>query len=464
MTSKRIDASFRDPSGFLYLHDGVLLRQVNRVYKDDYDRLVQSGLLKSLVDKGWLIDHEELDLTLGFSPDAHKILKPHPLRFISYPYEWCFSQLQDAALLTLAIQKEALKHGMSLKDASAYNIQFMKGKPIFIDLLSFETLKKQKAWVAYRQYCQHFLAPLLLMSHKDVRLSQLLKGFIDGIPLDLTSSLLPYHTWARPSVLTHIHLHAWSQKRFSKMTVPEDDINGKENGKANIKAMGYIIESLERAVERLKWKVSGSAWGDYYKESSHYSSAAMSQKKAFVENAISLIAPKFVWDLGANTGFFSHLIASRGIETLAFDIDPACIEKNYHQCKRENITNVLPLTMDLTNPSPSIGWENNERKALANRGPADMIVALALIHHLGISNNVPLDRIAKYFSQLGRSLIIEFIPKSDSLAQTLLRSRTDIFSHYSENDFENAFAQYFDITDSVKIHDMERKLYLMIRK
>lgn len=190
-SSAQLPASFRDPSGFLFQQDGVIYRQVNLVYKDDYGHLMDSGLYQALVDDNLLIPHEEVGIEPPIPELAYKIIKPEQIPFISYPYEWCFSQLRDAALTTLKVQKKALDFSMSLRDSSAYNIQFKNGRPLFIDTLSFGKYREGQPWVAYRQFCQHFLAPLTLMSYKDIRLSQLLCTYIDGLPLDLTGCLLP---------------------------------------------------------------------------------------------------------------------------------------------------------------------------------------------------------------------------------------------------------------------------------
>ena len=217
--NREVPGSFRDPSGFLFWQNGSLYRQINIIYKDHYDRLMNSGLYEELTKTGLLIPHQEVDIEPAQPGIAYKIIQPERIDFISYPYEWCFSQLKDAALTTLRIQKKALDFGLSLKDASAYNVQFRKGKPVFIDTLSFESYHEGQPWIAYRQFCQHFLAPLALMSCKDIRLNQLLRIYIDGIPLDLASSLQPFRTRFSLSLLSHIHLHARSQKRFADKKV-----------------------------------------------------------------------------------------------------------------------------------------------------------------------------------------------------------------------------------------------------
>ena len=226
---QRILSSFRDPDGFLFAAGNILYRQVNLAYRNHYDRLMGSGLFQELGKKDLLISHTETDMARKFSHDAYKIIRPEVVPFISYPYEWCFDQLKDAALATLQIQKCALDFGMTLKDASAYNIQFFHGKPKLIDTLSFEIYKEGSPWIAYRQFCQHFLAPLALMSYRDVRLSQLMRIYIDGIPLDLASSLLPFRAFLRPSLWAHIRLHAGMQRRFAGKRLPKPPFLSKKS-------------------------------------------------------------------------------------------------------------------------------------------------------------------------------------------------------------------------------------------
>ena len=457
VANSKLPSSFRDPSGFLFFRDNCIYRQVNITYKENYDYLINSGLYKALVDAELLIPHDEVDINNAISDKAYKVIKPELISFISYPYEWCFSQLKDAALTTLKIQKKSLDFGMSLKDCSAYNIQFRKGKPIFIDTLSFEKYREGQPWVAYRQFCQHFLAPLALMNYRDIRLNQLLRVYIDGVPLDLTSLLLPFRTRFVFSLLSHIHLHARSQKYFADKTV---DTSGRKIGHRSF--LG-LIDSLEHAVNKLKWKPQGTEWADYY-EDTNYSSDALQHKKQLVAELLDKINPKDVWDLGANIGLFSRIASDEGIQTISFDIDPVAVEKNYLRCVRDGETNILPLLLDLTNPSSNIGWQNQERMSFLERGPTDTALALALIHHLAISNNLPFYKIADFFSNICHSLIIEFVPKSDSQVQRFLATREDIFSDYTQEIFENEFRKYFTIQDSVVIRDSERTLYLMKRR
>ena len=451
-----IPSSFRDPSGFLFHRDGSIYRQVNITYKENYDHLMNSGLYETLVRAELLIPHEEVAIQAARPDDAYKLIKPEPIPFISYPYEWSFSQLKDAALTTLRIQKMSLNFGMSLKDCSAYNIQFRKRRPVLVDTLSFERYRQGKPWVAYRQFCQHFLAPLALMSYRDVRLSQLLRIYIDGVPLDLAASLLPVRTRFVSSLFAHIHLHARSQKHFA-------DKRG-DTGRYRIGRFRFLglIDNLESAIRRLKWRPLGTEWAEYYQET-NYSSDALQHKKQIVSEFLDYLNPKNVWDLGANVGLFSRIASDKEIETISFDIDPAAVERNYLECVARGEIRILPLLLDLTNPSPGIGWENQERMSIQDRGPADTVLALALVHHLAISNNVPLARIADFFSSICNSLIIEFVPKSDSQVQRLLASREDIFDDYTQPVFEHQFGKYFKIRSRVRIRESDRILYLMQR-
>ncbi len=450
----QLPASFRDPSGFLFRRNGNLYRQVNPVYEQEYARLMESGLYEKLVKAGLLVPHNEVDEVPPASGQAYKIIQPERVPFVSYPYEWSFGQLKDAALATLSIQRRALKVGMSLKDASAYNIQFPRGRATLIDTLSFEIYAEGQPWVAYRQFCQHFLAPLALMTLRDVRLNQLLRVYIDGVPLDLASGLLPARSRLNFGLLTHIHLHAGAQKRYAGAEVKS------RRGTMSKQAMRGLIDNLESTVRKLDWRPGGTEWGNYY-DSTNYSDAAFEHKKRLVGEWAAQVRPGLVCDLGANTGVFSRVAAGTGAYVVSSDIDPAAVEQNYRQAKAEKTQNVLPLLLDLTNPSPAIGWANRERDAFHRRGPADMLLALALIHHLAISNNVPLSQVAEFLHPLGKWLVIEFVPKSDSQVQKLLVSRADIFPEYTRKGFESAFESKFVTRECVPLRESERVLYLM---
>lgn len=456
MTTNKVAASFRDPSGFIYRKDGGIYRQVNQSYRSDFDLLVESKLYERLVEENLLIPHREVTSRHKPRAGGYKVIKPELVKFISYPYEWSYSQLKDAALITLKIQKIALEYGMSLKDSSAYNIQFHNGRPILIDTLSFEKYQEGKPWVAYRQFCQHFLAPLALMAYTDIRLQQLMKVYIDGIPLDLASRLLPSKTKFRLMLASHIHMHARSQQKYAD----RQDVSTR---KLSLFALNGLIDSLASLTKSLEWKPKGTEWGEYY-TFTNYSSASFKQKRRIIEDFIAKVKPNTVWDIGANNGLFSRIASASGIFTVASDIDPAAVEKNYRQVKAENEIAILPLLIDLTNPSPALGWAHSERESFMDRGPADMVFALALIHHICISNNVPLEDFAKFLSQIARTVVIEFVPKGDSQVDKLLATRKDIFTEYSETGFEKAFGKYFKINTSEKIRGSKRTIYLLEQK
>jgi len=451
------ESSFRDPSGHLFYDESKLLRQVNKCYQKDYDFLMDSSLYDKLINSGLLVRHTELNNHHGFNAECYKILEPKPINFISYPYEWCFSQLKDAAIATMKIQIEALDFGMILKDSSAYNIQFHNGKPILIDTLSFEIYEEGKPWQAYRQFCQHFLAPLALMSYTDIRLNQLLKTYIDGIPLDLASKLIPYRTNLNISLLMHIHLHAKSQKKYNQKGTASKNI---KIARANLKG---LMQNLLSTILKLQCKDQKTEWGEYY-SFTNYSDSSFIHKKEIISQFLENINPKSIWDLGANTGEFTDIASTKGINCIAFDVDPIAVDIHYNSIKSQQIENILPLMMDLTNPSPSIGWNNNERLGFKQRPLPDAVLALALIHHLAISNNLPLIKIASFFSELTNSLVIEFVPKSDSQVRKLLTSRNDIFINYNEESFEKEFKLFFNIIKKIKINESERTLYLMTKR
>ena len=452
-----VPSSFRDPAGFVFQRDGILYRQVNAVHREHYDRLMASGLYETLVLAGLLLPHEEAGEPV--TTDAHTVIRPERVGFVSYPYEWCFGQLKDAALTTLGIQKAALDHGMSLRDASAYNIQFHGGKPVLIDTLSFERLREGEPWVAYRQFCQHFLAPLALMAYRDVRLGQLLRSHVDGIPLDLAAALLPRRARMRFSLFLHLFSHARSQRRHAADTAPP-----RTGRRFNLQAFRGLIESLESAVRRLDWSPRRTAWSAYYGDDLGYADEAFEHKKELVRKFVEEVAPETVWDLGGNVGVFARISAAQAIPTVCFDVDPSCVEANYRQVVADGEPSLLPLVLDLTNPSPAIGWASRERQSLVERGSADMALALALVHHLAIGNNVPLPMVASFLSDVCRWLLVEFVPKEDPRVAHLLATREDIFPDYTAEGFERAFDKRFHIERREEIRESPRILYLLRRR
>jgi hypothetical protein len=453
-----VPGSFRDPRGHLFRRDGVLYRHVEATAEEDFGRFESSGLREHLQDAGLLIPHRE-DAALAAERGAARVLRPEVVPFISYPYEWSFSQLRDAALLSLRLQETAMDHGMSLRDASAYNVQFHRGAPVLIDTLSFESLPEGRPWVAYRQFCQHFLAPLALMSYRDVRLGLLLRDHLDGVPLDLAAGLLPRRAQARPPLQLHLFLHAKSQRRHAA-----DGASGSGGGSRRgfgEQAFRGLLDSLRKGVEGLAPPEAVGAWADYEAEATHYPEAARRRKEEVVAGWIERTAPGSVWDLGANVGRFSRMASTRGIDTVAFDLDAAAVDRNYTAAREERDEHLLPLVTDLTNPSPGLGWDGCERASLADRGPADLALALALIHHLAIGNNVPLPMLMATFASLSHRAVVEFVPKDDEKVRTLLSTREDVFPGYSIEGFEAAAEGSFEIEAREPLPDSGRVLYLL---
>jgi SAM-dependent methyltransferase len=477
----RDPASYRDPSGFVYRRDGRLLRQINASYAPHWDALVQRGFLTELIGRGLLIPHEPVELSAAAEPGAHVVIAPEPVSFLSYPYEWTFGELRDAALLTLEAERLAIEAGFTLKDASAYNVQFRRGRPILIDTLSFESAKPGEPWIAYRQFCQHFLAPLALMAYRDPRCGLLLRDFIDGLPLDLTSRLLPGRTRLNFGLLSHIHLHARAERRFANQPArgtpkastasgaPDDhEASGDRPPTTARPRMGgmrlaALIDGLRRSTESLRWEPRGTEWADYA-ENTSYAEAAAQHKDRTVEAMLRDSRVTLVWDLGANTGRFSRIAASVGCDVLAFDIDPGAAERHYRAIKEGGEERVLPLVADIAAPSPALGWAGAERLSLLDRANADVVLALALVHHLAISRNVPLPSISVLFARLAPEAIVEFVPKADPMVQFLLASREDVFPEYTIEGFRAAFDREFETIAEVPIEGSPRTLFHFRRR
>lgn len=448
-----VSGSFRDPAGHVFTRGGRILRQVNRTYAPHYDRLT-SGLAASLVDRGWLVAHREVPEAPD-TGDAYRVIEPDRIPFISYPFEWSFSQMKAAAIATLTIQRAAVEHGMVLKDASAYNMQFVGAAPLLIDSLSFECWQEGTPWVAYRQFCQHFLGPLALMSATDPRLATLSRSFVDGAPLDLVSRLLPLSTRVHPSLLLHLHLHARAQARHQGTA-----IGRRPAASFTRRAMLGLVDHLQAAVERLAMPAAASAWADYYAHT-NYSADAMAAKRRIVESHLRHLRPATVWDLGANTGAFSTLAADAGAYTVAFDADHATVDRHVIDRRRTADRRVLPLVMDLANPTGGFGWNHTERTSLAERGPADVVLALGLVHHLALAGQVPFGLVARFFERIGRTLVVEFIPPTDSQVEGMLSRMPSRAEGYSADAFEREFDRAFTIVERTPIPGSARRLYLM---
>ncbi|MEM9623358.1 MAG: SAM-dependent methyltransferase [Pseudomonadota bacterium] len=468
--STQLPSSFRDPAGFVFKHNNAVHRLITAAGLADFDALHGSGLYDALVTRGMLVAHEEVHAPLiepGLERQASKVILPEQVPYVSYPYEWSFSQLKAAALLTLEVQKLALDHDMSLKDASAYNIQFVGVRPIFIDTLSFLPLQADQPWVAYKQFCEHFLGPLALMSCVDIGLNKLAVSYLDGVPLQMVVSMLPRRTWFNYAYLTHLHLHARSQSRHANAAATSGQVKQARMSKRMLYALN---ESLLNAVRRCVAKDLHTEWSHYY-EDTNYSLQAMDAKARQIDLWLGQhVAPgSVVHDVGANTGYFSAIAAQHAELVVAHDIDMFAVDKHFNALSKEggennaSQQNILPVHLDFCNPSPALGWGGMERESLFDRCGTGTVMALALVHHLAIGNNTPLAAISEQFARLGDKLIIEFVPKGDSQVDRLLASRPDIFPEYTQAGFERAFAQHFQQLDAAAVEGSSRRLYLFKR-
>ncbi len=450
--AQQLPSSYRDPSGFMFEHQGILYRQVNAIFKEHFDHFTGSGCYEHFIQNGWLVAHiEEGDLIFK-NTTTYKTLRPEVIPFISYPYEWSFDMLRDAALHTLKLLKEGLSYEVMLKDASPYNIQWRNGKPIFIDTLSFEKYQPVH-WIAYRQFCECFLAPLLLMHYTGQPLQSLLLFYPDGIPLSVAAGMLPARSHFSVAVNLHLHLHAALSKKPSK--------ENRQTPAFPRKKLEQLVTSLESLLLSLSWKTKTSTWENYYAEALQRNDYVHTKKQIVTNWIQELPHVSTAVDLGANEGEFSLLAATNGMHTLATDTDHASINKLYLKIKKEGISNVLPLIIDVTHPSPAIGFNNQEREAFVTRARSELGLVLALLHHLCIGKNLPFEKVAQFLGQLFTYLIIEFIPKEDVKVQLMLNHKKDIYAWYTRENFLKVFSSRFRILKEKELGSSKRILYLM---
>ena len=451
---KKAPGSFRDPNGYVYLDGDVILRSVNECYRSHWEKV--EPLLQTTVDEGLVVPFTEAVPMEG----SWKTLHVHKLPFISYPYEWSFSQRKAAALLTLKLHRRALSTGLVLKDASAYNIQFIGSKPIFIDHLSFETLKPGQPWQAYKQFCSHFLAPLALECLTDLECGIISRLWIDGIPLPVAIKMLPFAARFRFGLFLHLYLHAKSQDKYADAGRHADKA---KQVKLSVTSLDNIAASLERTIASLRLPHVKSEWGDYY-EDTNYTEAAVQNKFSLVKEFVQESAKRtLALDMGANTGKFSKLLGEQYEYVLAADIDPLAVDRHYNVLFKQKSTHILPLVINAANPSPALGVNCSERQSFSERASVDCITALALVHHLTITAGIPIPEQAKFFSSLLNEdgiLILEFVPKSDSQVKRLLAFREDVFLDYTLNDYLRTF-EGFECLRNEPITGSERSMLLL---
>ncbi len=447
--------SYRDNAGFVIVNEKEVKRYVHFLYADMYDHLMTSGLYQHLVGEGLLIPHKEIQSTENQKNHFYKILSPEKIGFISFPYEWSASQWKEAVLSFLKINTICLEYGMILKDATPFNFTFYQGRCVFFDSLSFALYEEGKPWIAYRQFCESMLAPLSLIYFNHPSWAGMFQSNINGWPLSFVSSNLPLRTWINLPVLFHIHWHAGFQKEENK----------------KIEKSGFTKEKLlmlwgmmEKSIRKWKLHKTQKNWINYYATDIQSNEYLQSKTRAITQ-WLEEIKPETVIDLGANNGMFSVIASRYAKAVIAVEADYACIEKLRHDIRTQGILNIETVVADITQPAPGLGWNNAEREPLFQRLRGDMVLVLALIHHLCITANIPMKFVAELFSNLTtKYLLIEFVPRSDKKVVQMLSNREDIFDGYTETHFSNCFSVHFRLQQYMECSSSERKLYLWVKK
>ena len=429
--------SYRDPAGRIFHLDGRVLRTVMPAAADDYEQVRASGLIESLVADGLLLAEKIIDRReLGDVAENASFVLEHPrLSFVSYPYEWPFPALKAAALLQLEIYLRALEHDVTLSDAAAYNVQFQGARPVFIDHLSFKPYTPGAFWLAHRQFCEQFLNPLVLRASLGIAHNAWYRGNLEGISTTQLARLLPTRKKLSWNVLTHVVLQAYFQKGSANASKAGTSGTKRQLPKQSFENM---LRSLHAWIGKLYPADTGkTVWQDYDQQHS-YQDDEYREKMSFVTAFVGASKPGMLWDIGCNTGDFSAAALEAGAElVIGLDADQGALEKAFARASDCDL-NLLPLYMDLANPSPDQGWEQLERAGLQRRARADAIIALAVIHHMAISSNIPLARAVHWLVALAPCGVIEFVPKSDPMVQKLLALREDIFADYSLETFTDA--------------------------
>lgn len=419
----------------------------------DYAALRSSGLYEELVDASLLVPHDEVDLDSAADHSARWVLAPQMLPFVSYPSEWPHALLREAALAVLRIQRMALMRGMSLKDAPGRNIQFKRGRAVLVDTLSLECYREGEPWIAYRQFCEHFLAPLLISSRIDADIARTLN--LNGVPLERMRRLVPLRHRMRRGLFLHLTVHSMLSARLTTRDAADRAISQRVSRTALL----GLVDSLERAVLALESPAGGkSNWASYPEENS-YSPNARSAKELAIAGALDLLRPTSVWDLGANTGTFGRLAAARAIDTVLMDGDGRTVERCTRESWRPGVP-LLPLVVDLLHPPAATGWANAETRTLEQRGPADLILALALVHHLAIAGGVPLERIVEWLCRLGRHVAIEWVPSTDPMVQVLSASRRGTHP-YERSSLQSAIDRCASVLRVLPLSESGRELWLL---
>lgn len=453
---RRDPGSFRDPTSHVVREGAEVLRVVERRGWDAVDRLLRSDLARRREADGSLLATdraEDVDLGPERQVYRHPVVEPW-----SYPAEWSFSMLREAALLHLSLQEEAAAEGLALKDASAFNITFRGTAPVFVDIGSFELQRPGEPWRGYHQFCRHFLYPLLVQAHAGVCFQQLLRGSLEGISPDLARALLGGRSVLRRGVAVHVVLHALTQGRFREQA---DHLGAVAAAEMPAEVVARTVARMRRTIEGLTWGDGASSTWSGYTDRSHYGGGSLGEKDRFVERALARRRRQLVLDLGCNDGRYSLLAARHAESVVAVDSDHLTVDRFFHQVRSgPHHGTILPLVMDLTDPTPSSGWALAERSAFAQRVAPDLILALAVVHHLVLSGNVPLEAVVADLAAPSCPVVIEIPTESDPMVVRLLRARRPGDHHpYGQAAFERAAAPSFRIVDQLELAGGTRVLY-----
>jgi hypothetical protein len=453
--------SYRDRHSRVLLAEGRVVRALSERGLEDWRALRDSPLLDALTSEGKLIGTSELDAPPAADASIHggaaAALEHDLLPFVSYPYEWPFEMLRDAALLQLELVRRAIGAGLMLKDASPYNVQFRGASPVFVDIGSFERLREGEPWLAYRQFCMLFLNPLLLQAWKRLPFQPWLRGSVDGIsPQDLRN-VLSARDLLRRGALTHVVLHARLERRHGERGGDIKD----ELRKAGFKKELILanVRGLERLISRLRPGHRTNGWSSY-ELTTTYTHDDAERKRAFVAEGVAAERPTLVWDVGCNEGHHARIAADVAEHVVAMDADADVVGRLYASLRRENVPNVLPLVIDVSDPSPGLGWRARERRPLPDRGRPDLTMCLALVHHVSISANVPIAEFVDWLGELGGATIVEFPTAEDPMVQRLLsRKRAGEHPDYNREWFERCLGERFDVVASAELAGGRRVLY-----
>jgi ribosomal protein L11 methylase PrmA len=451
--------SFRDPSGRVYHAGREIYRTVSRRASEEYRSVCSTGLLDTLMADGKLVETVEVDHGVlkdaGIEPEI--VLRHRRIPFISYPYEWPFALLKSAALLHLDIHIEALKRGITLSDASAYNVQFCGVEPVFIDVLSFRRYREGEIWTGHRQFCEQFLNPLLLRSLTGVAHNDWYRGRLEGIETQHLVALLPWWRNLSFNVLSHVTLQARLQQAAS--AGHSSYVERARQTKLPKRSFIAMLEQLNYWIAGLRpLRSTATVWQEYA-ENTSYAEEERQAKRRFITAFCQRTKPEMLWDIGCNTGEYAETALSCGAKhVVGFDYDQGALERAAARAAERRL-DLLPLYQDGANPSPDQGWMGRERRSAAGRGGADALVALAFEHHLAIGRNVPLDQLVAWLVALAPRGIIEFVQKSDPMVQRLLALREDIFEDYSADTFEAALNSKARIVSAEQVSASGRTLY-----